>query len=86
VIDRRSFVRGAVVTVFAAPLAAEAEQTGKTPRIGFLGTATPSLMSAWLVAFREGLSERGYVEGQNIAIEYRWEMGSQSGLGASWQS
>ena len=68
-------IRLAVILAFSlilAPLAAEAQQTGKTPRIGFLGTATPSLMSAWLIAFREGLSERGYVEGQNIAIEYRW--------------
>jgi putative tryptophan/tyrosine transport system substrate-binding protein len=69
----RRIVLAVVLTVglTIAPLAAEA-QAGKTPRIGFLGTATPSLMAAWLIAFREGLSERGYVEGQNIAIEYRW--------------
>jgi putative ABC transport system substrate-binding protein len=62
-------------------LAAEAQTAGKTPRIGFFGTATPSLMSAWLIAFREGLSERGYVEGQNIAIEYRWGDGKPERFG-----
>ena len=73
--NRRTFLCGLTLGTLAGPLAAEAQQAGKTPRIGFLGTATPSLMSAWLIAFRKGLSERGYVEGQNIAIEYRWADG-----------
>ena len=59
----------------AAPLAAQAQQAGKVYRVGFLGTATPSLMAAWLTAFREGLRERGYVEGKNISMEYRWGEG-----------
>jgi putative ABC transport system substrate-binding protein len=50
-------------------------QPAKGPRIGFLGTATPTLMAAWLTAFRDGLRERGWVEGQNITIEYRWGEG-----------
>jgi putative ABC transport system substrate-binding protein len=61
--------------LLAAPLAAEGQQTGHVYRIGFLGTATPSLMSVWLTAFREGLRERGYVEGKNIVIEQRWGEG-----------
>jgi len=59
------------VSLTLAPLVVEAQQAGNMPRIGLLGTATPSLMSAWITAFREGLRERGYVEGQNVAIEYR---------------
>jgi len=66
----------AAVLLFVAhlPLPTAAQQ-GKVPRIGFLGTASPSLMAAWITAFREGLREHGYVEGQNIMIEYRWGEG-----------
>jgi putative ABC transport system substrate-binding protein len=74
-VDRRIFVIGVGSGLLAAPLAAEAQPAGKVYRVGFLGTATPSLMSAWLTAFREGLRERGYVEGKNIAMEYRWGEG-----------
>jgi ABC-type uncharacterized transport system substrate-binding protein len=73
--DRRAFISGATLALLTAPLAAEAQQAGQVYRIGFLGTATPSLMSVWLTAFREGLRERGYVEGKNIAIEFRWGEG-----------
>jgi putative ABC transport system substrate-binding protein len=68
-------ILGVACVLLTWPLAGEAQRTGQMPRIGFLGTATPSLMSAWLTAFREGLREYGYVEGQNIAIEYRWGEG-----------
>jgi len=74
-VDRRTFIGTLAGGLVAAPLAAEAQQTGQVYRIGFLGTATPSLMSVWLTAFREGLRERGYVEGKNIAIERRWGEG-----------
>jgi putative ABC transport system substrate-binding protein len=63
------------ISLLIWPLAGEPQQVGHMPRIGFLGSATPSLMAAWLTAFREGLRERGYVEGQSIAIEYRWGEG-----------
>src|ERR1700682_3967356 len=46
-----------------------------TPLIGYLGTATLSLFAPSVDAFRQGLSETGYVEGQNLAIEYRWAEG-----------
>jgi putative tryptophan/tyrosine transport system substrate-binding protein len=42
------------------------------PVIGFLGSASPGPFETRLTAFRQGLSEIGYVEGQNLAIEYRW--------------
>jgi len=75
-VRRRAFLGTLAGTLLAAPLAAEAQQpAGKVYRVGFLGTATSSLMSTWLTAFREGLRERGYVEGKNIAMEYRWGEG-----------
>ena len=70
--DRRAFVTVVAGGILAAPLAAETQQAGKVPRIGLLGTATPSLMASWISAFRDGLRQHGYVEGQNIIIEYRW--------------
>ena len=54
------------------PLPTAAQQVGKVPRIGLLGTATSALMAPWITAFREGLREHGYVEGHSIVIEYRW--------------
>jgi putative tryptophan/tyrosine transport system substrate-binding protein len=62
------------------PFAARA-QAGM-PRIGYLGLATPAAMSPLLDALRAGLRERGYVEGKNIAIEYRWAQGRYERLGA----
>jgi ABC-type uncharacterized transport system substrate-binding protein len=54
-----------------APLASEAQQTGKVYRIGVLETMSATLNTANLDAFRQGLRELGYVEGQNFVIEYR---------------
>ncbi len=58
-----------------APLGAEAQQSGTVPRIGFLGNTTPALEANLVGPFREGLRDLGYVEGQNIVIEYRWADG-----------
>jgi len=64
--------------ILSAPLSAEAQQPAKVPRIGVLlpwPAPTPSAPSPTLEAFRQGLRELGRVEGQNIAIEYRYAEG-----------
>src|ERR1700694_2994931 len=58
----------------AWPLAARAQQAGKLPTVGFLG-ADASAFSPWTAAFVARLRELGWVEGSNIAIEYRWSQG-----------
>ena len=62
------------LALLAAPLPADAQQAGTVPRIGYLspGMATDPMRARFLEAFRQGLRELGYVEGQNIAIESRW--------------
>ena len=56
-------------------LAAQAQQTGNVYRIGFLGNSTATLEANLVGPFREGLRDFGYIEGQNIVIEYRWAEG-----------
>ena len=68
--DRRAFL-GTLAALAAAPLAAEAQQAGKVYRIGVLETRSAALNSANLDAFRRGLQELGYREGQNLEIAYR---------------
>jgi len=63
------------VSLLAAPLAVDAQQAGKVPRIGFLGMTSPSDRPPLLDAFRQRLRELGWVEGQNIVIDYRYAEG-----------
>jgi putative tryptophan/tyrosine transport system substrate-binding protein len=69
---RREFITllgGAAATW---PLVARAQEPVKLPTIGFLGTTTASAWQPWTVAFVQRLRELGWVEGRNVAIEYRW--------------
>jgi putative tryptophan/tyrosine transport system substrate-binding protein len=74
VIDRRAFITMVGGSIVTAPLAAEAQQTGKLPTIGFLG-ADAAAFSPWTAAFVARLRELGWIEGSTVAIEYRWSQG-----------
>src|SRR5918995_491935 len=64
-----------VMVLLAIAVIAEAQQTKKVPRIGFLVPGSPSSYSDRIKAFRQGLRELGHVEGQNMIIEYRYAEG-----------
>src|SRR5215467_11856013 len=59
----------------AWPLPARAQQPGKLPTIGFLGATAPTALLQWSTAFVQRLRELGWIEGRNVAIEYRWAEG-----------
>jgi len=71
VIDRRSFLAGTGAVLLGTPLAAEAQPRGKVYRIGVLEVVSVTSNTINLAAFREGLKEFGYADGQNFVIEYR---------------
>lgn len=69
---RRDFI-AALGGIAAMPFGAQAQQ--KTPVVGFLSSGSPNAFASRLAAFRQGLGELGFAEGQNLAIEYRWATG-----------
>src|SRR6266498_1329354 len=76
--QRREFIAllGRVTAASAVcPLAALAQTKLKIPRIGYIGAGDPVASEQTFGAFRQGLTELGYVEGQTIALEVRWAEG-----------
>ena len=73
---RREFIKGIVGTAAVWPVTVRAQQ----PEIGFLSSASPEGYAIRLRTFQQGLKEAGYVEGQNVRIEYRWAEGQNNRL------
>src|SRR5262244_1288883 len=76
---RREFIT--LIGAAAWPLAARAQQT-VTPVVGFIRDGSADASTRHVAAFRKGLSETGYVEGQNVTVKYHWLEGQQDRLPA----
>jgi putative ABC transport system substrate-binding protein len=73
--QRREFIKLLGGAAAAWPLTARAQQPAKLPTIGLLGATTPSVEGQRVTAFVQRLRELGWIEGRNVAIEYRWAEG-----------
>jgi putative ABC transport system substrate-binding protein len=71
---RRDFISLVGGSAVAWPIAARTQQ----PTIGFLGASTPAILGLWVAAFVQRLRELGWIDGRNVAIEYRWAEGRSS--------
>jgi putative tryptophan/tyrosine transport system substrate-binding protein len=80
--DRRTFIGGVAGGLLAVPLATRAQKS-PIPVIGYLGSTSPATSNPHALAgFKRGLAEMGYVEGKNVAIEFRWAEGHYDRLPA----
>src|SRR5712691_4251737 len=77
VIGRRTFISGITGGLLAAPLAAEAQQTGKVYRIGVVAAGVNPRSASFFQAFEQRLRELGWVDGKNLAIEFQMPKGSR---------
>jgi len=78
---RRDFVKGIFGSAAAWPLAARAQQPA-LPVVGFIRDGSADAAAPFVAAFRKGLSETGYLEGQNVSVEYHWLEGQLNRLPA----
>jgi putative tryptophan/tyrosine transport system substrate-binding protein len=74
-LKRREFITLLGGAAVAWPLAARAQQPGKPPTIGFMGSTTSPVAAQWVASFVQRLRELGWLEGRDVAIEYRWAEG-----------
>jgi ABC-type uncharacterized transport system substrate-binding protein len=79
--DRRAFIGSVAGGLLAVPFVARAQKLA-IPVIGFLSLASPAQWTPYVAGFRQGLNEAGYVEGKNVAIEFRWAEGHYDRLPA----
>jgi putative tryptophan/tyrosine transport system substrate-binding protein len=79
--DRRTVIGTLACSVIAAPFIAKAQQLA-LPVIGYLSSRSPEESAAHAAAFRRGLRDTGYIERENVAIEYRWAKGDYERLPA----
>ena len=72
----------AVTMLFAAPLDLHAQPPTRVPVIGYFGNTTPQMEASLLAGFRQGLREKGYVEGQHFVLQFRWAAGEMEPMPA----
>src|SRR3954468_8069743 len=78
---RRQMIAGLGAALIATRTAF-AQQKSKLPQIGYVGNSTSALEASLVAGFRQGLKERGYVEGESVIVHYRWADGKISELPA----
>jgi putative ABC transport system substrate-binding protein len=81
-VERRTFLAGTGAVLLGAPLDAWAQPVKKPWRIGYLSGGSSPVMAPYVAAFREGLRNRGLIEGENIVVEHRWGDGNNEKLPA----